>query len=348
MKKITFSNSETGTICASLAYLSHAGISTADSLSLVAEDETRPGYREILKEMAMQADQGETVSEIFKKAGCFDDYVCELITVGESTGRTEEAFDALARNCEKRASLDRQLKSALVYPSVLLLIMLAVITVLLIYVLPIFDQVYSQLGSGLTGVAGGLLGIGRFLGKISPVLIIIFIAAVAFLAVFSLVDTFREKVLNLFWKTGKDSSVASKISTARFAQGLAMCMASGLDFDQSIELSASLPGNDEQMSEKLAIFKMLMAGGQPMGTAIKDSELLPAAESRMLQAGIQGGSGDLAMEQISRRLTDESDAALTDSISKIEPAMVLISSVLVGLILLSVMLPLINVMSVIG
>lgn len=348
MEKLLFSNEETGAICASLAYLSHAGISNANALALVAEDESRPKFKKVLSEMADRADHGEYMSEVFKASGCFDNYVCELLTVGEKTGRTEEALDSLSKSCEKRASLDRQLKSALVYPSVLLLIMLAVIAVLLIYVLPIFDQVYSQLGSGLTGVAGGLLHFGRVLGNLTPLLIALFVAAVVFLALFSAVAPFREKVLNLFWKSGKDKGVAAKISTARFAQGLAMCMGSGMDVDESIEMAASLPGSDSRLAEKLAEFKMLMAAGQTMTGSVKEAGLLPAAECRMLEAGVRGGSGDMAMEQISARLTEESDAALADSISRIEPTMVIISSVLVGLILLSVMLPLINVMAAIG
>ena len=343
-----FTNEETGAICASLAYLIHAGIPLSDALSLVAEDENDSFRAEELKKMAEKADMGEYLSDVFRGSGCFEDYVCEMLSTGEKTGRVEEALSSLADSCEKRASLDRQLKSALVYPSILLLVMLAVITVLLIFVLPVFDEVYSQLGSGLTGVAGGLLNVGKALGSVSPVIIVLFIAAALFLAAFSSIKEFRDKVLNLFWKSGKDKGVAAKISLARFAQGMSMCMSSGLSPEESIAAASSLPGSDTSVAEKVRACNELLDSGESLAPALRDSGLLPPSESRMLEAGIRGGSGDAAMEQIARRLTEESEAAITDSVSGIEPAMVIITSVLVGLILLSVMLPLINIMAAIG
>ena len=93
-----------------------------------------------------------------------------MIEVGEETGRTEEALSALSQYYEQRARLDRQVRSALLYPAVMLVLMLLVIGVLLVRVLPIFDDVYASLGGRLTGVAGGLLAIGRWLDSAMPVL----------------------------------------------------------------------------------------------------------------------------------------------------------------------------------
>ncbi|MDO5445757.1 MAG: type II secretion system F family protein [Eubacteriales bacterium] len=348
MSEQKFTNEETGSVCQSLAYLIHSGISAASALSLVAEDENRPKYKEILLEMATQADEGAYLSEVFRNSGRFEDYVCEMISVGEKTGRTEEALNSLGTSCARRASLDRQLKSALVYPAVLLLIMLAVISVLLIYVLPIFDEVYSQLGSGLTGMAGSLLNVGKALGSAVPLLIAVFVAAVVFLVLFSVVPSFRDKVLNLFWKSGKDKGVSAKISAARFAQGLSMCICSGISADEAVSISAALPGTDGSVALKAEQCRKLIADGASLASALRDSGLLPSTESRMLEAGILGGSGDLAVEQISARLTEESDSAISDSVAKIEPAVVVITSLLVGLVILSVMLPLVNIMAAIG
>lgn len=343
-----FTNEETGSVCQSLAYLMHSGISGASALALIAEDEPGEKVKEIFRGMSASADEGFSLSEVFRNSGRFEDYVCEMISVGEKTGRVEEALDSLGTACARRASLDRQLRSALVYPAVLLLIMLAVVAVLLIYVLPIFDQVYSQLGSGLTGVAGSLLGLGKALKSVLPLVILFFAAVIAALVLFSVVPSFRDKVLDLFWKAGKDRGVAAKISTARFAQGLSMCVCSGLSADEAVMISASLPGNDGPVASRAAKCQELLNDGSSLSSALRDSGLLPAAESRMLEAGITGGSGDLAVERISERLTDESNAAIADSVAGIEPAVVVITSLMVGLVILSVMLPLISIMGSIG
>ena len=79
-----------------------------------------------------------------------------------------------------------------------------------------------------------------------------------------------------------------------------------------------------------------------------ETELLPRAECRLLELGLRSGSGDTTMETITRRLTEESEAALEDKVAQVEPALVVVTSVLVGLILLSVMLPLLHIMTAIG
>ena len=91
-----------------------------------------------------------------------------------------------------------------------------------------------------------------------------------------------------------------------------------------------------------------LAEGMPLPEAMKQAQLLPPAESRMLAVGLRAGNGDRIMEEIAQRLHQQAEDALEDAVSRIEPAMVLVASLLVGLILLSVMLPLMNIMSAIG
>ena len=348
MRSFQFSNSDTSALCYSMKYMMHAGISGADSLTLIAEDEKRSAYKEKLLKMAEQADTGVELSTVFKDAGCFDNYVCEMVETGERTGRLEESLESVAVSCEKQANMAKQMRSALVYPCILLLIMLVVIAVVLIYVMPVFDQVYSQLGSGLTGIAAGLLNVGSALKSISPVLIVIFGIAVVFLALFSGVSSFRAKVLDLLWNSGKEGSVSDKINTANFARGLAMAMGSGMDIEEAIKVASKLPDNNSREKKRVEECLKLLNEGKTISEALKGSKLLPASECRMLDAGVRGGSGDRAMEQIADRLQDESEDAVSASVSKVEPTIVIISSVLTGLILLSVMIPLINIMSAIS
>ena len=346
MKKTLFTNEEIAAICTELNYLLHAGIGNADALTNLAEDETRSEVKEIFRAMAEQADGGSYLSEVFRDSGRFPDYVVEMIDVGEKSGRVEDSLSALASSASNRASLDRSLKSALLYPAILLVIMLAVIAVLLVYVLPVFNDVYSQLGSGLTGIAGGLLDVGRALSSAMPVIIVIFGIIVVFLTLFAAVPSFREKVLDAIWSRRGDAGVAGKLNYARFAQALSVAMSSGMNTEDAITASAKLLPENEQAKCSRCI--ELMNNGSTLSASLRESGLLPASHCRLLEAGIRGGSGEQAMEEISNRLTEDSDIALAESVSKIEPILVIITSALVGLILLAVMLPLINIMAAIG
>ena len=165
--KHLISNDDIASLCLELSLLLHAGVSTGDALSLLAEEGDRGG---VLKAMAEQVDSGETLSAALRDSKAFPLYVCGLVEVGERTGRTEEALAALSQYYEDRVRLARRVRSALLYPAVMLALMLVVIGVLLVKVLPIFDDVYASLGGRLTGVAGGLLAIGRWLDSAMPVL----------------------------------------------------------------------------------------------------------------------------------------------------------------------------------
>ncbi len=342
MKRL-ISNDDIASLCLELALLLHAGVSTGDALSLLAEEGDRRG---MLKAMAEQVDSGETLSAALRESGAFSTYVCGLVEVGERTGRTEEALSALSRYYEDRVRLARRVRSALLYPAVMLALMLVVIGVLLVKVLPIFDDVYASLGGRLTGVAAGLLTLGRWLEGAMPVLFAVLAAVAVLVLLFTAVGPLRRGILSLWHRTRGDKGVSRKLNNARLAQALAMGMASGLPVDEAVELSSNLmEGGAKKRCESC---RKRLEGGESLGDALKKSGLLPARQSRLLELGQRSGAGDASMEKIARDLSEEGEAALDALVGRVEPALVLVCSVLVGLILLSVMLPLMHIMSAIG
>lgn len=348
MKKLTFTNEETAGFLTGMKYLIHAGTGNADALHILAEDEPRTDLKRAIQEMAEKADEGRDLSDVIKESACFPEYLSDMLSVGERSGKTEESLGALAADAENRAALDRRMKSALLYPALLLLIMLAVIAVLLIYVLPIFNRVYAQLGGGLTGIAGSLLGLGKAMGKASPVLIAIFCVLVALLAAYAVSAPFRAKVTAMWQKKREGKGLAGKINTARFARALSMGMSSGMPVEEALEAAARLLEVSAKEKEKAEKCIALSAEGTELGKAMRETELLPAAQCRILEAGIRSGAGEEAMDKIAEKLEEDSENAIEDAVSRVEPAIVTVTSVLVGLILLAVMLPLINIMAAIG
>ena len=344
MKK-TITNTELSGLTMELYLLLHAGVGVGDALALLEQEET---YKDLLAGMSQQADSGAPLSACLRESGRFPAYFCGLIEVGEGTGRTEEALSALSRYYEQRARLDRQVRSALLYPAVMLVLMLLVIGVLLVKVLPIFNDVYISLGSRLTGVAGGLLALGRWLDSAMPVLWALLAAVVALCAAFALADGFRDKLLGVWRRRQGDRGVSRRINNARLTQALSMGMASGLPLEKALELSASLLSDNPAAQARCRSCCEQLDQGVSLAQAMRASALLPASACRLLELGQRSGSADMAMEKIARDLADDSDAAIEELVSRVEPALVLVCSVLVGLILLSVMLPLMHIMSAIG
>ena len=339
--KRTLSNEEISRLSLELSLLLHAGVGTGDALFLLSEEDAP--RKKLLESMAKEVDGGASLASALRSSGAFPVYVCGLVEVGERTGRTVEALAALSRYYENRVRLNRRIRSAVLYPAVMLALMLVVIGVLLVQVLPIFDDVYASLGSRLTGVAAGLLTMGQWLEQVLPIFWIV-LAVVALLGLlFTAVTPLRRAFLSL-WQG--DRGIGRKLNNARLAQAMAMGMASGLPLEEALGLSAGLM--EGRARRRCKDCQSRLERGESLSAALKASGLLPANQSRLLELGQRSGAGDASMEKIARDLSEDSEAALDAVVSRVEPALVLMCSVLVGLILLSVMLPLMHIMSAIG
>lgn len=343
MKKNELSHEELSGLCLELSMLLRAGVSSADALSLLSEEAED---RELLAGLSRQVTGGMPLSAALRENGRFPSYVCGLVQAGEESGQLEEALAALAQYYEDRTRLDRRVRSALLYPAVMLLLMLVIIAVLLMKVLPIFDDVYASLGGRLSGVAGGLLQLGRWLDGIMPVLWVLLALAALFMAAFALLPSFREKVTAFWRRRWGDKGISRKMNDAHVAQALAMVMPTDISLEDALELASGLV--DGEASRRCLDCRERMLGGEGTGEAMRSSGLLPARFCRLVELGQLHGSADTAMAKISGILSEESETALEEKVGRVEPALVLVCSILVGLILLSVMLPLMHIMAAIG
>lgn len=341
----TISNELTASLTLELSMLLHAGIGIGDALALL---EDKDEYSGILSGMAEKADSGSSLSECMRESGRFPVYVCGLIAVGERSGRTEEALRALSAYYERRVRLNRRVRSAILYPALMLVLMLIVIGVLLVKVLPIFNDVYASLGGRLSGVAGGLLTIGRGLDKIMPVLWVILALIVIFLALFAAAGSFRDKILGVWRRRRGDKGVFRLMNTSRIVQSLAMGLSSGLQPEEALELAADLLSDIPAAKKRCLDCREKLDGGASLSDAMRESGLLSASLCRLLELGQRSGTMDATLDKIAADLYEDSENAIDSLVSRIEPALVLVCSLLVGLILLSVMLPLMHIMSAIG
>ena len=330
-----------------MALLLRSGIGLGDGLLLLADQETG-ARRELLTRMGSQTDQGLPLSQTMEETEAFPAYVVGMVRAGEETGRLEESLDALADFYAERIRQSRQLRSAVVYPSILLLVMLAVVGVLLVKVLPVFDSVYASLGSRLTGVAGGLLQVGQLLEAALPVVLALLVAAVVGVCLFAGSASFRGKVLDWWNRSRGDKGVGRKQNNARFARALAMGLHSGLPLEAAARMGETMLGDVPQAAQRCQLCTQALEQGTDLEEALGDTGFLSPADCQMLRLGQRSGSQETVMDQVAERLSQEASQALEDRVAQVEPAMVLVSSLLVGVILLAVMLPLLNIMSAIG
>ena len=270
-----------------------------------------------------------------------------MIEIGEQSGKLEEVMKALAFHYNREENVARGIKSAVTYPMLIVGMMLIVILVLVIKVLPIFNEVFKQLGTEMTGFSKGMLDFGSAVSKYALVIVIVTAVLVVGILILTKTGKGRAALRGFLSKFFATRGLYDKIAAGRFASGMALTMSAGLDTDESLAMVSNLVDNSD-MSEKIKKSKELMTNGSSFADALCSAGIFSNMYSRMISVGYKTGSVDKVLEKIAVGYDDEVDEKMSNLISVLEPTLVIILSVVVCLILLSVMLPLMGVMGSIG
>ena len=346
-KEKLLSNAEIASFCSQTAMLFQAGIAPEESMNILLKDSNATGGREIISKILEVCRQGESFHNALAATGLFPDYVLNMIALGEESGNLDDCMQSLAAYYEKEEAISDNIKSAITYPFIMIAMMLVVIFVLISRVLPIFNQVFVELGSEMTGFAGTLLKLGNSINRYSLVLIMILILlAILYLAAtrtkFGQKKTSR--FLTVFPLTKR---FYESIACQRFASGMAMAMSSGMDTFASLDMVSLLVEN-EKMREKIAGCKKAIQEGENLADALTNADIFSSLHSRMVAVGFRSGNIDTVMHKIADNYEKETDRRIQSILSILEPTLVIILSLIVGMILLSVILPLMGIMASIG
>ena len=340
-------HAEIAALCRGLSRLLHGGLSLNEGAFLLAEGE-QGTLKALLTAMGEAMDSGSDLCEAMVSNGAFPPHVYGMVKVGEASGRLEEALEGLADYYDERVRTARRIRSALTYPCMILGLMMIVITVLLTKVLPVFESVYASLGVTMTGLSGGLLALGRGLGAVLPVLLaLLAAAAIAGVAIWRSAGL-REKITARLLSRFGDRGILRKFNNARFLRAMALGLGSGLSLEEALELSCGLLSDVREAAARCAACAEAVRAGEDVAEAMKQAGLLSPAQSRMLRLSLRSGSGDKIMAELADTAMEEAELALDNTVGRIEPAMVTVCSALVGAILLTVMLPLVDILSALG
>lgn len=337
-------NRELSSFCDQIAMILNAGIAPIEGISIMREDTTTTEGQEILGRISEQLDTGKSFHAGISAAGVFPKYALDMIEIGEQSGRLEEVMHSLSAYYEREENISENIKSAVTYPFVIIGMMMIVILVLIIKVLPVFNQVFIQLGTQMTGFSKTLLNLGTTISNYAMVFIII-VALCVLLYFFLLKIPAGQKLWATFCaKSIFTRPIYDKIASGRFASGMALTMSSGLDTDQSLEMVSRLVDNSV-LERKVNDCRHQISEGAGFADALVKAGIFSSIYSRMISIGYKTGSVEHVMAKIALGYEEEVDTKMNHLISILEPTLVIILSVVVCMILLSVMLPL---MAVIG
>ena len=335
-------------LCSELAMLLDAGLTLSDSVQVLQEDESSKDAKELMHKLYDSLMTGNQFSVALKEVAVFPRYMVHMIEVGEKTGRLVQTLNALSEYYERQTRLAVTIKNSVLYPAVLLVLMIVVVLILIVQVLPIFNDIFSSLGTQMNSFAISLMQFGGWMGNAAVGIAIVVGAIFVLLLVMWLVPGIRKAIAQAFANRWGSKGIFGKIASSRFVFAMTLGMASGLDTAESIDIASAVSGGSKSVDEMHKKCTTLLESGKTLSEALCEAGILSLQDGKMLSVGSVSGKADIAMAEIARR----SDINVRDSIDKIvgrvEPTLVILSSVVVGVILLSVMLPLMGIMTSIG
>lgn len=341
-------DAELSAFCLELHEIWHAGLPLADGVRSLCDREDGHDSRPWMEALCDAADHGVSLSAALQQTGAFPAYMVNLLTLADRTGRQEEALLALSEYYERRDRLANSVRSAVLYPALLVVIMLLVVGVLVTKVLPIFNGVFEQLGTRMSGLAVSLMHLGQALSGASAAIGVVLAAIVVLALVIWLAPPLRSRIQAAGSALFGGRGVLGRIASAKFAAAMAMATKSGLDIEEATHAAAEVCGGDARTDRKTAQCMELLAQGTHVSDALRRSGLLPPRICRMVGLGERTGSQADIFAEVARRSEQAVDDELDRIIGWIEPALVILTALVVGVVLLSVMLPLLSIMSSIG
>lgn len=300
------------------------------------------------------AEQFQRLNDVMRDTGslsaaidaseAFPAYAEGMVRVGEQAGELENVMQGLANYYERENQIRRTIRNAVFYPMVLMGIMAVVIVILITRIMPVFETVFRNMGSELPAMTRAMMSFGTVAGRWVLGGVALLIIAVG--ACYALLRSGRHEglaqwILRVVRPVGR---ISHSMSAERFASIMSMLLAGGFPMERAIELLPDVFSN-RQDKEKLVACREQILRGDPIPDAVEKLGLFDPLHMRMIRVGFMSGQMDSVMGKMAEIYEEATDDGISRMVSMIEPVMVAVLSVIIGVILLSVMLPLAGLMA---
>jgi type IV pilus assembly protein PilC len=321
--------------------LLEGGLPIAQSIAFMAEDQPQHGFLNLL---AVELEQDGKLSTAMEQVGCFPAFVISMVMIGERSGRLDDVCQYLGEFYQKAAKYQQEFISALAYPLVLAVLVSVVIGIVIIRILPLFVAVFGLVGTQLSPLAVSLMNFGQLVAD--NLWVIALLAGILL-------------VLYILWRYTKYKNIISKVvfqlipglrllnyqqGLLVFTNGLRLMIQSGMKLDEAVGLSSQLSDNELLTSRQHALL-MAMEQGNNFAEALTIAQLYNKTENRIIATGLKTGKIDQALLKVSLMSEQAINHKISQWIAVVEPSLVVGLTLVVGLILLTVMLPLIGILS---
>jgi type IV pilus assembly protein PilC len=316
-----------------------AGLPLVQCLKIMADQTDNATLKNMLRDINNSVQSGATLSDALRKFPMhFDSLYCNLVAAGETAGILDTILKRLAEYIEKAEKLKRKVKGALAYPLIVMGVGVVVMLVIMIFVIPTFEEMFASFGKELPGLTQLVIDISRVIINQWYLILPGVIAAAIGLRKFFKTDLGHFLFDKYALKIPVFGDLLRKVAVSKFTRTLATMLQAGVPIITSLDIVAGTSGN-KIVEEALLDSRSAIAEGRPLVDPLIESQVFPNMVTSMIAVGEEAGALDVMLLKIADFFDDEVDAAVETVMTMIEPLMIVFLGGTVGTLIIAMYLP---------
>jgi type IV pilus assembly protein PilC len=322
-----------------------AGLPLVQCLEILGTQQDNKNFAKILQQTRMDVESGASLADAMRKhPKAFDDLYTNMIAAGEAGGILDTILKRLATYIEKAVKLKAQVKGAMVYPVAVIAIAGIVIAVILWKVIPTFASMFAGLGAELPLPTRFVIALSQWFIRLLPFIVIFLVGGVFAFRRYYATYGGRRQIDRIVLKLPILGVIMQKIAVARFCRTLSTLISSGVPILDGLEITARTAGN-AIVEDAIMMVRKAVESGLTVAQPLRESKVFPPMVVQMIGVGEQTGALDAMLSKIADFYEEEVDQAAANLLTLMEPVMILFLGITVGGIVISMYLPLFDLIS---
>ena len=325
--------------CRSFVSIVGAGVTVTKALSLLTLQTENKILKAVIEDCHERIEKGDTLAEAMSRhKDIFTDLFITLVAAGEASGSLEKSFERMAVQFEKEAKLKATIQKASVYPIIVTVVAVAVVVIMMMYVVPQFESMLTELGTELPLITVIVVNFSRFVQNWFFVILAALIAVIFAIKAYKKTGQGALLFAEIALRLPLAGDLITKTASARMARTLSTLVSSGVSLLSAIQIVSKTMTNVcfknalEEVSDDVTM-------GDLLSTSLERTELFPPLVYHMINIGEETGELDKMLEKIADYYDEEVETATAKMMAALEPMIIIILALIVGVIVMAVMLP---------
>lgn len=316
-----------------------AGLPIVQGLEILSQQSESKTFRNIIREIKQDVEGGFTLADALKKhPKAFDDLYVNMVAAGEVGGVLNTILNRIAMFIEKSNKLKKKVKGAMIYPCTIVAVAVAVVTILLLYVIPVFAELYGGMGKALPAPTQITINLSNWFRAYFFYMVVVLVGIGVALRMYHKTPQGKMTIDGILLKTPIIGDLLRKVAVARFSQNMSILLTSGVPILDGLAITAKTAGN-KVVEKAIMDARISISQGKTVAEPLTESKIFPPMVCQMVAIGENTGALDAMLKKVADFYEEEVDNSVANLTSLMEPMIMVVLGVILGGLVISMYLP---------